>query len=129
MLMLVLVCVRLRLLQGALPLQVRPRAELVLQDVLAGLGGARHEDELAVVDVAEVFEELDGPVVPAWGWHQSVVGCARGRKEGDFGDLFAHHFMRKTLLMRPCVTSTQTDAKSSSPKERQSDSLKPEIRS
>ncbi len=50
--------------QGALQPQLRPRAQLVLQYVLAAGGILLHNDELAVVDVAQILKVLDAEVVP-----------------------------------------------------------------
>lgn len=47
-----------------LPPQLAPRPQFILQDILLVLAAALHDDELAVVDVAEVLEVLDGEVVP-----------------------------------------------------------------
>lgn len=50
---------------GGSPLQLGPGAQFVLEYVLLVGFALLHDDELAVVDVAEVLKVFDGPVVPA----------------------------------------------------------------
>ena len=52
-------------------LVLRPRPQLILKDILAIRVIPLHDEELAVVDVAEVFEIFDTPVVP---FHQEDAG-------------------------------------------------------
>ena len=49
---------------AALLLEFGPGAQLVLESVFAVVRVLLHQDELAVVDVAQVFKVLDRPVVP-----------------------------------------------------------------
>ena len=45
--------------------QLGPSAEFVLKDVFAIGGALLHNNELAVVDVTEIFEIFYGPMIPA----------------------------------------------------------------
>jgi len=45
--------------------QLGPSAEFVFKDVFAIGGALLHNNELAVVDVTEIFEIFYGPMVPA----------------------------------------------------------------
>lgn len=89
------VIVVLALLKGALAAQVGPGPQLVLQDVLAAVLLA-HDEELAVVDVAEVLEFLDGEVVPL---HEEDAGHEPvGDEDADAGEVVLAELAPQTLV-------------------------------
>lgn len=51
--------------------EIRPSAKIILEDVFPGIFFLPHDEELAVVYIAQVFEVLDAEVVP---FHKEDAG-------------------------------------------------------
>ena len=66
----------------SLTLQIRPSAQLILENKFSIDVTLLHDDKLAVVDVAEVFEILDGEVIP---FHQKDAGHEAVSDENAYG--------------------------------------------